>query len=191
MVLFLVANCLLIPKMYIFCCLKGNFNHWRSKKVKIYLNFQILSNLPVTIKVDLHTTKYVHFWNQRAICNQKNFKFWPSYENFQSSRPWAPDRPKKMKFVSTSHSACKNHGQECRNHIRRVKIKMHVERVEITLVSVKFTPHTCQNYCRVCENLTLRVKSYSACGNRTLCEEINLVRVEITLVRVVITFVRI
>jgi hypothetical protein len=35
-------------------------------------------------------------------------------------------------------------------------------------------------------NQTLRVKSHSPCGNRTLGEEINLVRVEIS---VVITFV--
>jgi hypothetical protein len=39
----------------------------------------------------------------------------------------------------------------------------------------------------VCENHTLRVKSSN--GNRTLCVEINLVRVGITLVRVGITFV--
>jgi hypothetical protein len=35
----------------------------------------------------------------------------------------------------------------------------------------------------------LGVKSHSACGNRTLRVEINLVRVEITLVHVVIIFV--
>jgi hypothetical protein len=39
----------------------------------------------------------------------------------------------------------------------------------------------------VCENHTLRVKSLSACSNRTLRVDINLVRVEITLVRVLIT----
>jgi hypothetical protein len=48
----------------------------------------------------------------------------------------------------------------------------------------------CQNYSRVSGNHTLRVKSQSVCGNRTLRVEINLVRVEITLVRVGITFVR-
>jgi hypothetical protein len=36
---------------------------------------------------------------------------------------------------------------------------------------------------------SLRAKSHSACGNRTLHVEINLVRVEFTLVRVGITFV--
>jgi hypothetical protein len=41
----------------------------------------------------------------------------------------------------------------------------------------------------VCENHTLRVKSHSAYGNRTLRVVITLVRVVITLVRVVITFV--
>jgi hypothetical protein len=42
---------------------------------------------------------------------------------------------------------------------------------------------------RVCENQTLHVKSHSACVNRILRVEINLVRVEITIVCVVITFV--
>jgi hypothetical protein len=42
--------------------------------------------------------------------------------------------------------------------------------------------HTCQNYSRVSENHTLRVKSHSACGDCTLRVEINLVLVEITLV---------
>jgi hypothetical protein len=41
----------------------------------------------------------------------------------------------------------------------------------------------------VCGNATLRVKSNSACENRTLLVVINLVRVEITLVCVGITFV--
>jgi hypothetical protein len=51
--------------------------------------------------------------------------------------------------------------------------------------------HTCQNYSRASGNHTLRVKSHSACGNRTLHVEINLMRVEITLVRVEITLVRV
>jgi hypothetical protein len=51
--------------------------------------------------------------------------------------------------------------------------------------------HTCQNYSRVSENYTLRVKSHSACGNRNLRVEINLMRAEITLVRVVISIVRV
>jgi hypothetical protein len=41
----------------------------------------------------------------------------------------------------------------------------------------------------MCENHILRVKSHSGCGHRTLCVEINLVRVEVTLVRVGIKFV--
>jgi hypothetical protein len=40
-------------------------------------------------------------------------------------------------------------------------------------------------------NHNLRVKQRSACGNRTLRVEINLVHVEITLVRVEITLVRV
>jgi hypothetical protein len=39
--------------MYIFCCLKVNFNHWRSNKVKIYEIFkfrQILINYNTTSK---------------------------------------------------------------------------------------------------------------------------------------------
>jgi hypothetical protein len=47
----------------------------------------------------------------------------------------------------------------------------------------------CQNYSHVSGNYTLRLKPHSACGNRTLRVEINLVRVEIILVRVGITFV--
>jgi hypothetical protein len=46
-----------------------------------------------------------------------------------------------------------------------------------------------QHYSLVSGNRTLRVKSHSACENRTLRVEITLARVEITLVRVVITFV--
>jgi hypothetical protein len=42
-----------------------------------YMKFSNLSNFdqfqPVTFKVDLQTTKFVHFWNQRAICNQKKY----------------------------------------------------------------------------------------------------------------------
>jgi hypothetical protein len=48
--------------------------------------------------------------------------------------------------------------------------------------------HTFHNYSLVSINHTLRVKSHSACGNRTLRVEINLVLIEITLVRVGITF---
>jgi hypothetical protein len=40
--------------------------------------------------------------------------------------------------------------------------------------------HSCQNYSRVRQNHNMRVKSHSACENRTLSVEINLVRVEIT-----------
>jgi hypothetical protein len=50
---------------------------------------------------------------------------------------------------------------------------------------------TCQNYSRVSGNCILHVKPHSACGNHTLREEINLVRVEIALVSVVITLVRV
>jgi hypothetical protein len=45
------------------------------------------------------------------------------------------------------------------------------------------------NYFRVSENHTLRVKSHSACGNRTLRVKTKLVRAEITLLRIGITFV--
>jgi hypothetical protein len=62
------------------------------------------------------------------------------------------------------------------------------ERVIITLVSVIFTDIGVKIRF-VCENHILRVKSHSACENRTLRVEINLLRVEITLVRVIITFV--
>jgi hypothetical protein len=49
--------------------------------------------------------------------------------------------------------------------------------------------HTCQHYSRVSEIHTMRVKSHSACGNRTLRVEVNRVLVEITLLRVGVTFV--
>jgi hypothetical protein len=48
---------------------------------------------------------------------------------------------------------------------------------------------TCQNYSRESGNCILHVKPHSACGNHTLREEINVVRVKIALVRIVITFV--
>jgi hypothetical protein len=68
-----------------------------------------------------------------------------------------------------------------------MRVKITLERVVITLVSVK----TCQNYSRMCIKHTLRVKSHSACGNHTLRLEVNLVRVKSTLERVLITFVRV
>jgi hypothetical protein len=72
-------------------------------------------------------------------------------------------------YLSKSYFAYRNHCFACPYHNRDYLIHT----------------HTCQNYYRVSENYTLRVKSLSACDNRTLREEINLVRVEITLVRVV------
>jgi hypothetical protein len=41
MVLFLVANCLLIPKMYKFSCLEVNFKCYRLKLIKIWRNLKI------------------------------------------------------------------------------------------------------------------------------------------------------
>jgi hypothetical protein len=67
----------------------------------------------------------------------------------------------------------------------RAKVKMRVEitldRVVITLVSVTFTRMCVKKNSRVCGNHTLRVKSHSTYGNRTLRVEINLMRVEFTL----------
>jgi hypothetical protein len=65
-------------------------------------------------------------------------------------------------------SACINHTRACRYQTRDFHI---------------YT-HTCQKYFRVW-------KPHSACGNRALRVEANLVRFEITLVRGVITFVRV
>jgi hypothetical protein len=78
----------------------------------------------------------------------------------------------KSQCVWKLHSASINHTQECRYYTHDCQIHM----------------HSCQNYSRVSRYHTLRVKPHSACGNRTLRVEINLVRVEITLVRVGITF---
>jgi hypothetical protein len=47
--------------------------------------------------------------------------------------------------------------------------------------------HTSQNYSRVSENYTVRVKSHSACENRTLRVDITLV--QSTVMRIAITFV--
>jgi hypothetical protein len=41
MVLFLVANCSLIPKMYKFCCLEVDFKCYRLKLIKIWQNLKI------------------------------------------------------------------------------------------------------------------------------------------------------
>jgi hypothetical protein len=49
--------------------------------------------------------------------------------------------------------------------------------------------HMCQNFSRVSGNHTLSVKSLSACENRTLRVEIDLVRDKTTVVRARITFV--
>jgi hypothetical protein len=73
----------------------------------------------------------------------------------------------KSQCVWKLHSACINHTRARRYHTRESHIHT----------------HACQNYSRVSGNLTLRVKSHSACDNRTLHVEINLVRVEITLIR--------
>jgi hypothetical protein len=77
----------------------------------------------------------------------------------------------KSQCVWKLHSACINHTRACRYHTHDCHIHT----------------HTCQNYSHVSGNYTLRVKLYSACGNRSLRVEINLVRVEITFVRVVIS----
>jgi hypothetical protein len=112
---------------------------------------------------------------------------------------------------------CGNHTLRVKSHSLGVNCTLRVEitlvRVEITLVRVDFTlcveitlyvykshscvslshsechihTYTCQNYSRVTGNHTLRVKSHSACVNRTLRVEINLVCVGITFVPVEIT----
>jgi hypothetical protein len=90
-------------------------------------------------------------------------------------------------------SACLNHTREWHNH--NSCGKLHSAYIIHTLACRYHTrechihTHTCQNYSRVNGNHTLRVKSHSAFGNRTLRVEIYLVRVEINLVRVEITFV--
>jgi hypothetical protein len=61
---------------------------------------------------------------------------------------------------------------------------------KITIVSVAHA-YVSKLLSRVCENHTLHVKSQSACGNRTLRVEINLMRLVITFERVVITLIRV
>jgi hypothetical protein len=59
------------------------------------------------LKLPIYIDMVLFLIHQRAICNQKkyyvdiqgNFKFWPSYQYFQSSRPQAPKKPKKIKYV--------------------------------------------------------------------------------------------
>jgi hypothetical protein len=62
------------------------------------------------------------------------------------------------------HFTCGNHTRACRIHTRKG-----------------------QDNSRVYIKHTLRVKSYSACGKRTLRVETNIVRAEITLVPVEVT----
>jgi hypothetical protein len=79
----------------------------------------------------------------------------------------------KSQCVWKLHSACINHTRASRYYT----------------CECQYYTHTCQNYSRMSENHTLRVKSLSACGRRSLRNENNLVRVEITLVHVGSTFV--
>jgi hypothetical protein len=89
MVHFLVANCSLIPKIYMFCCLKVNFKDCRAiglyfiflttggqirSEYMKFLNFANFDQFqPLKVKGDLQTRKDVDFWNQLAIFNQKKY----------------------------------------------------------------------------------------------------------------------
>jgi hypothetical protein len=116
-----------------------------------------------------------------------------------------------------SHTrVCHNHTHMCQNQTLRVEISLVL--VEITVLSVVITKsqcvwklhfcvvitldsvchihtHTCQYYSCASGNHTLRVKSHSACRNRTLRAETNLlrtfVRVVIIIVSVIITLIRV
>jgi hypothetical protein len=68
-----------------------------------------------------------------------------------------------------------------------IRVEITFERDFITLVSVLFTRIRGKITFVVCGNHSLRVKSHSACGNRTLRLVIPLVRVLITLVSGIFT----
>jgi hypothetical protein len=63
-------------------------NDQKLAKFENFIYFDLI--WPPVIEINLQTTKFLHFWNQRAICKQKkyhidilsNFNFWPSYEIF-------------------------------------------------------------------------------------------------------------
>jgi hypothetical protein len=102
--------------------------------------------------------------------------------------------------MSKSHFACMNHFNACWSHSRECSVShLCVSKSEcvwkLNSACINHThecqTYTCQNYSRVSRNHILRVKSQSTCGNRTLCVEINLVRVKITLVRVGVTLMRV
>jgi hypothetical protein len=68
--------------------------------------------LTPVVKIDLQTTKHVHFWNQRAICTRKstisiyratsNFDLHMRIFNLQDLK--APKRPKKIFFLTINSS---------------------------------------------------------------------------------------
>jgi hypothetical protein len=98
MVLFLIANCSLILKMFEFCCLEGNFKCYRLKLIKIWRNFKISYILAL---FDLQwlklTFKQQNFYifgisKQFAIIKStisiyRATSIFVLHENFQSSRP--------------------------------------------------------------------------------------------------------
>jgi hypothetical protein len=72
MVLFLIENCSLIPKIYKFCCLEVNFKCYRSKCSKIgeIWKFHIFWPYLTSSRWNWPSNNN---WNQRAICNQKKY----------------------------------------------------------------------------------------------------------------------
>jgi hypothetical protein len=71
---FLVANCSLIPKMYILCCLEVNFNHWRSNEVEIYEIFrfsQILINFNLKHLKLTSKQQNMYFFEIRQFATRK------------------------------------------------------------------------------------------------------------------------
>jgi hypothetical protein len=99
MVLFLVANCSLIPKMHIFCCLEGNFKCYRLKMTKTWRNLKISYILTF---FDLQWLKLTFNLESASNLKPEKVQYWYKgqlqilifYENFQSSRP--PTDLKKM-----------------------------------------------------------------------------------------------
>jgi hypothetical protein len=65
-------------------------------KLENFIYFDLI--WPSVVEIDLQTTKYIHFWNQRAICNHKStILTYRASSNFdlhlRISNLGVPDRP--------------------------------------------------------------------------------------------------
>jgi hypothetical protein len=101
MVLFLVANCLLVPKMYIICYLEVNFKCYRLKSIKIsyILTLFDLQWLKLTFK---QQNMYIFGISEQFATRKNTISIYKATSNFDLHMRifkfqglGAPDRPKK------------------------------------------------------------------------------------------------